>query len=121
MKLLFLSILCRSSLAFKFNKKLALAALIPMIPRMGVSSDTSPPEPPRKVDYKDKGSRHFNHRGDWGRIAELTNAIYSDPKNMSNWKERARLYKESDLPFNAFSDLTMSGVWSTEEANWQVR
>ena len=122
MKVSYLSILCRSSCwAFNFNKRLALIALTPMIRRMGVSSNTSPPEPQlRKVDYQD--SRNFNHRGDWGRIAELTDAIYSDPKDISNWKERARLYKESDLPFNAYSDLNLMGLWSSDiENDWQVR
>ena len=135
MKLLkasYLSILCRSSWAFNFSsKKSAPAALTPIIRRMtAASSNIPPPEQPweavlrplGKVDYEDKDSRNFNHRGDWGRIAELTDAIYSDPKNISNWKERARLYKESGLPFNAFSDLSIMGLWSKEGAyELQVR
>ena len=85
---------------------------------LSLSSNPSPPVPLCKVD---NGSRHFNHRGDWGRIAELSDAIYSDPKNISNWNERARLYKESDLPFNAYSDLNLMGIWSSEKLiDWKV-
>jgi len=123
LKVSYLSILCRSSWSFNFSsKKSAPAALTPIIRRMAASSNIPPPEPPweavlrplGKVDYEDKDSRHFNHRGDWGRITELTDAIYSDPTNMSNWKERARLYKESDLPFNAYSDMFMIGLRSSK-------
>ena len=107
-------LISRSSWAFKFSKKLPLTAIAPMIRRMGISSN--------KVDVQDKGIRHFNHRGDWGRIAELTDAIYSNPKNISNWKERARLYKESDLLFNAYADICMMELWSSKEEakDWQV-
>ena len=88
---------------------------------MALSSNASPIPPLRKLEYQDNDIRYFNHRGDWGRIAELSDAIYSNPKNISNWRERARLYKESDLPFNAYSDLNLMRSWSSEKlTDWKV-
>ena len=123
LKAVFLSSLCGPSCwAINFKKLGSVAPIcrtaMSPICRLALSSNTSPIH---KLDYQDKGSRHFNYRGDWGRIAELSDAIYSDPKNISNWRERARLYKESDLPFNAYSDLNLMGLWSSEKiTDWKV-
>ena len=98
-----------------------LGSVKPIRELTSLSSSPNTRVTPRKVAHGND-SRIFNHRGDWGRIAELTDAIYADPKNISNWSERAQLYKESDLPFHAFSDHRSMVAWVGEEEldKWQV-